>query len=117
MSNDKYVLDGKIPKLEPDLIKWAMWFETAKRSVAENLLNSGDVKISTVFLGLDHSSNGGEPILFETMIFGGEHDQCQERYATWDEAEAGHKKALELVENPPTTTNWVGEYAKERKRI
>lgn len=34
---------------------------------------------------------------FETMIFGGEHDQYQERYSTWDEAEAGHKRAIELV--------------------
>ena len=46
--------------------------------------------VSTVFLGLDHAFDGGTPLLFETMIFGGEHDEYQERYATWDEAEAGH---------------------------
>ena len=29
--------------------------------------------------------------------FGGEHDQYQERYCTWDEAEKGHQIACELV--------------------
>jgi hypothetical protein len=54
--------------------------------------------------GLDHSfhfyENGqrvGLPILFETMIFGGEHDQYQDRYATRDEALEGHKKALAMA--------------------
>lgn len=50
----------------------------------------GDIYVSTVFLGLDHSFGSfGEckPVLFETMIFGGEHDQYQE----------GHKRALEMV--------------------
>ena len=31
------------------------------------------------------------------MIFGGEHDQYQERYSTWDEAIEGHKNACKLV--------------------
>lgn len=56
----------------------------------------GDIQVSTVFLSLDHRSvmDVGEPIVFETMIFGGEHDEYQERYRTWDEAEEGHKRAL-----------------------
>ena len=39
----------------------------------------------------------GPPLLFETMIFGGPHDGYQERYTFWDEAEAGHAKALGMV--------------------
>lgn len=31
------------------------------------------------------------------MIFGGQHDQYQERYSTWAEAEEGHKKAIKLA--------------------
>jgi hypothetical protein len=31
------------------------------------------------------------------MIFGGDHDGYCERYCTWEEAEAGHQKAIELV--------------------
>ena len=57
----------------------------------------GSVSVSTVFLGMDHSFGGGSPVLFETMIFGGEHDQYQERYCTWDEAEKGHQIACDLV--------------------
>jgi len=57
----------------------------------------GDAQISTVFLVLDHNHGGhgnGLPILFETMIFGGPHDQYQTRYHTWDEALAGHTNIL-----------------------
>jgi len=57
-----------------------------------------DAWISTVFLSLDHSWIPGPPILFETMIFGGEYDGYQDRYSTWDEAEEGHRKVVNLVE-------------------
>jgi len=65
----------------------------------------GDILVSTVFLGLDHSHYGQEgPILFETMIFemgaiSGEFDGFQRRYKTYDEAVEGHKEALEMVNN------------------
>ncbi len=32
------------------------------------------------------------------MVFGGKFNQIQERYSTWDEAEAGHKKMVERLE-------------------
>ena len=95
--NGKYILEGKTPKLVEDVLEWARWYETADRHVAETVLPNS-VRVSTVFLGLDHSFSDGEPILFETMIFGGEHDEYQERYSTWEEAEAGHKRALAKVE-------------------
>ena len=91
MSNN-YILDGKTPVLCDDLLTWAKWFETANRHVAKTEI--GDVRISTVFLGLDHSWVGGPPLLFETLVFGGELDQEQERYSTWDEAEEGHKRMV-----------------------
>lgn len=95
MSN--YILDGKTPVLEPDIMKWAQWHSTANRHVRNDFLPN-DIHVSTVFLGLDHRFvSEGEPILFETMIFGGEHNEYQERYCTWEEAEAGHQRALELV--------------------
>lgn len=55
------------------------------------------VRVSTVFLALDHGYGDEPPLLFETMIFGGEHDDYQERYSTWEEAEAGHKRAVKMV--------------------
>ena len=39
----------------------------------------------------------GKPILWETMIFGGEHNEYQGRYTTYEDAIEGHKKAIELV--------------------
>lgn len=96
--NGKYILDGHNPVECDDVIEWGKWFETANRHVAKDEI--GNVKISTVFLGLDHNYiSGSYPVLFETMIFGGEHDSYQERYSTWEEAEEGHKKAVELVKS------------------
>jgi hypothetical protein len=93
--NGQYILVGKEPKPVDDLIEWAKSFEGQNRIVEQTQI--GDVKVSTVFLGLDHSFGGGEPLLFETMIFGGKEDGFQDRYSTWDEAVEGHKKAVELV--------------------
>lgn len=96
--NDHYILKGKTP-VKTDLMTWARSFEaSAGRIVAQTGQGSGGKAwVSTVFLGLDHSFGNGKPLLFETMIFGGDHDEYQERYSTWDEAEAGHRKACELV--------------------
>lgn len=56
----------------------------------------GDVVVSTVWLGLDHNWLGqGPPIIFETMIFGGQLDQDQWRYATEAQALDGHAAAVE----------------------
>ncbi len=49
----------------------------------------GDCEVSTVFLSTD-AAFIGPPLVFETMIFGGAHDLEQDRYGTWEEAEAGH---------------------------
>lgn len=55
----------------------------------------GKVWVSTVFLGLDHSFGQGDPILFETMVFRDGHGEECERYCTWQEAEAGHRRVCE----------------------
>lgn len=96
---DKYKLLGKIAIPCMDLLEWGRWFQTADRSVAKTQV--GPLWVSTVFLGLDHRMIGtGDPILFETMVFGGDAssewgDSYQERYSTWGEAEAGHARAVE----------------------
>ena len=95
--NGRYILVDKVPQLEPDLIKWATWFEKTSRIVALDNIEK-DIRVSTVFLGLDHSFGASTvPILFETMIFGGQHDDYQERYATYKQAEAGHKFAVQIA--------------------
>jgi hypothetical protein len=59
------------------------------------------VVVSTVLLGIDHSFGEAVPILFETMIFGGDHDDYQRRYHTRAEAEAGHQEAVALARGSP----------------
>ena len=88
---DKYILDkhGKsVP--EPDLIKWSEWFErnTKQRIVKQEII--GKSKVSTVFLSLDHGWRRGNPILWETMVFGGKLDQ------ELDRCSGTHKDALDM---------------------
>ena len=100
MSTDKYKLEGHKAVPCEDLMEWARWFETADRHVAKTILKGPgniDIKVSTVFLSLNHNWGEGNPILFETMVFGGPLDQRMERYGTWDEADAGHKRWVKKV--------------------
>jgi len=95
----KYILQGKTPVKEPDLYKWGAFMQSTEKIIKQTAL-PGDATVSTVFLGIDHGFSsvfGGNPILFETMIFGGEHDGYQERYSTYEEAEAGHQRAVEMI--------------------
>jgi hypothetical protein len=94
----KYILDTNgEPQPEPDLIKWAQWLETADRRIG--WASIGDVRVSTIFLGLDHSFGEGDPLLFETMVFwpGHELDHATERYATREEALRGHQGMVDRV--------------------
>lgn len=93
---DNYILVGKEVIPEPDVKKWGEWLQTAKnRIVAKEQV--GDSEVSTVFLGLNHAYGDEQPLLFETMIFGGSLDENQWRYHTYDEALDGHAKAVEEV--------------------
>jgi hypothetical protein len=65
------------------------------------------VTVSTVHLVIDHGGGGGLPIIFETMIFGGEHDEEQWRYVTLDEARHGHNRACILAFGEPDTDGYV----------
>ena len=110
---NKYILSGHEVIPCEDLTKWAEWFETADRKVAKTdipkrtfLVWIGKlfktkrfepVRVSTVFLGLDHSFGDGRVQLFETMIFGGKFDQDMWQYSTWEESEKGHEKAVKKV--------------------
>lgn len=83
------------PVLEPDLLKWAKWFEQAERIIRQTVI--GEVRISTIFLGIDHAFGCGMPLLFETMIFGGEHGSYQARCCTEAEAIEQHFAACSRV--------------------
>ena len=98
--SDHYILDGKKPVPCEDLLTWARWMADTDRRIARTIQD--DVIVSTVFLGMDHGY-GRKPILFETKVFfdGQPVGDC-ERYATWDEAVAGHKRlAVETFKARP----------------
>jgi hypothetical protein len=57
----------------------------------------GEMYVSTVWLGLNHSFVDGPPEIFETMVFGGELDQEQWRYSTIEQARAGHEDVVTIV--------------------
>ncbi len=96
----RYILDDEgNPVVEEDILKWGHWFETNDRHVADDKVNG--VRISTVFLGLDHNfsfADGmGDPVLWETMVFGGTYDQEMDRYTSKDDALAGHARWVKKV--------------------
>jgi hypothetical protein len=96
-----YILDGHATVEEPDVRRWAGWFENASRHVGSTEV--GDRWVSTVFLGVDHNFGIGPPILFETMVFSRDtHDEIlyefTRRYRTWDEAAVGHAMTVALLE-------------------
>lgn len=96
--SEHYILaeDGRTP-IRASVLEWGNWFEKQdQRRVAADEL-PGDIRVSTVFLGLNHNWGEGPPLLWETMIFGGEHDQYQDRYSTYDDAVAGHAKAVRIA--------------------
>lgn len=100
MSHNYVLDDNKNPVPEPDLLTWAKRFqedtETGKRIVAQTKI-SNEVEVSTVFLGSDHQFGDGPPLLFETLVFGGECDGDMWRYSTWKEAEISHKEVVERL--------------------
>lgn len=113
---DRYILFGREPIPEPDVLTWARWFEgNTDRQIGRD--ETEHHWVSTVFLGLDHRDSdrnlGGPPVLFETMVFEKEWTECKDmlglgdgryqksveefRYCTYDQAEEGHAAALAMV--------------------
>ncbi len=112
-----YILDNRTP-VEVDegdctqtMLKWGMWYGTADRTVKKTRMEVtvenrftlrakklGFIEVSTIFTGLDHGHGWTKkPLLFETMIFGGEFDKQCWRCCTWGEAEQQHEEICELL--------------------
>ncbi len=93
---DLWILDGeRRPRRVETVEEWSRFYETDARVVRQELI--GDVRISTVFLGIDSQLGNGPPVLFETMVFGGKNDMHFDRCSTWDHAVAMHEKICALV--------------------
>jgi hypothetical protein len=96
---EHFILDANgNPEPCHDLAQWGLWMnDFERRRVA--LYECDGVKVSTVFLGLDHQFGNGEPLLFETMVFGGPLDGEQDRYSTREAALAGHESTVLRVQS------------------
>jgi len=91
-----YAIDGTPITFE----QWAAADANPERQVGDDTIDG--VVVSTVLLGINHRFGNGPPLIFETMIFGGEHNEEQWRYSTLAEAKAGHAAAVELVRSGAT---------------
>ena len=95
--NTTYILnENGEPVAENDMSVWGEFMgDDDRRRVAITEING--TEISTVFTGIDSTLGDGPPLLWETMIFGGEHDSFQERYTSMNAAIAGHATAFAMV--------------------
>ena len=86
--------DGEYPKEDS--------FNGPTKHIGDTIIN--DQRVSTVFLFFDHGLNFGtpekpsDPVLFESMIFGGPYDDYQRRYCTYQEALEGHNNLIKALE-------------------
>lgn len=105
--------DDRQPKVAESMDEWYAFvrrdFEDRSR-VGDT--ETATMRVSTVFLGVDHSWRGPPPILFETMVFSLEkyprefegkiyfaaEDFDTVRYSTWSDAEAGHAATVRRIQ-------------------
>jgi len=97
--------NGKIRPAK-DLLEFSEWFsKPGSRRVDLTEIND-DVRVSTVFLGINHNFSFDEdnpPVLFETMVFGGEYSDRGWRYTSYGQAKRGHWEIVDCIKagKPP----------------
>jgi hypothetical protein len=96
---DHYILEGQTVR-KASFLEWAQWLEQngPSRTLAQDAI-APDILVSTVFLGLDHNllKESDEPLIFETLVFGGKADGKMRRYSIYSQALAGHGEVVEEV--------------------
>jgi hypothetical protein len=99
-----YILVDRKPVQHPNNDAWFKWFGNMdNRRVALTMIGE-EIRISTIFGGIDRSyGNAEQPLLFETIVFGGEHDQEEWLTATWQEAEQQHAEVVALIKQERRT--------------
>ena len=93
-----YILDNNNKPVAKPVLEASQWLKDNDNRRIVKRDEIGDILVSTVFLGLDHAWDSDIPVLWETMIFGGTHDQeYQERYTSYEDALEGHEVAVEIA--------------------
>lgn len=102
-----YIIDKNRNIFPATLADWAVSLESREnRIVCQEIVEKK--RVSTVFLGVDYNiyydfhheeKESDKPLVFETMVFYVEGSIYCDRYATYAEAEEGHKKAVKWVKD------------------
>jgi hypothetical protein len=84
IDREYYILDADGEPQPCDLLTWGKWFNIHNTTVANDQV--GEARISTVFFGVDlrlvSGIDNGQPVLWETMIFGGPYHLHGYRYTS-----------------------------------
>ena len=93
-----YILEGDQAIPVEDVAAWAKQFGALDCRQIELTLTD-DLRISTMFLGINGNISGkGPPLLFETIVYQLDEDSSDlewQRYSTIDEARKGHATMVE----------------------
>jgi hypothetical protein len=79
------------------MFEWATLFEDKKYKIIKQEVLPNDYFVSTIWLGLNHRFNEGNPLIFESLVFPAKGNWSKldcERYSTLAEAKKGHKKLV-----------------------
>jgi hypothetical protein len=97
--SEYYDPDGKPLTMQ----EWADLFERRREDMSpeswwrrETVISEG-VRVSTVWLGLNHAWVAEPPLFWETMIFGGDHDNDQWRYSSRQAALDDHERIVRAL--------------------
>lgn len=99
--NSHYILDKQGNPILATLGEWGVWFENFdRRRIAKTEIEKDgeNITVSTVFLGIDHSFGGTVPLVFESLIQGGELDDLMVRYHFYGEALQNHYHQVQCIE-------------------
>jgi hypothetical protein len=91
-----YILDENDNPIKVGIRERSEFFESNRDKIVVSCTKfDDDIKLSTVFLGLDHNFSGeGGPVLYESLWFGGVHANEMRRYRTKQEALSGHEEMI-----------------------
>lgn len=91
-----YIFDENDTIIEESLnVWWEFYKDIERRRIGYDII--GNITVSTVFIGLNHSCYNDEPALFESTIFENGNEKYCKRYYTWEEAQEGHIKIVEYA--------------------
>jgi hypothetical protein len=99
MSPKYYDRDGK-EIAEEEWQEKVTDIEYQRVGVFETLANGEKISVATIWLGMNQSFVPTEdPIIFETMVFGGRNNGMMRRYSSELQALIGHNEIVDIVQD------------------